>query len=292
MSRWVCTLLLLGGLVRAQTPAPPSFAANEAGGGVAKPTEKTGAGPNLDLPTLPAGKATVLGGTIRSVDHLRDRMILQIYGGGRTVVIFDARTRVYRDGKAASLDDLKNGDRIYADTVLDGTKIFARKISLATLPASIGRADGQVVSFEPTTGQLTLRDSLSLAPLRLNVTAGTVILREDRPASPAELRPGALVAAVFLPGSEGHITVRQISILASPGTEFTFAGRVEHLDLHRGLLVLLDPRDNKSYEMHIDPSLRSLPRQLREGSDVTVAAGFDGRRYAAKSITLNPPSSR
>ena len=207
------------------------------------------------------------------------------------MVTFDARTRVYRDGKAASLDELKNGDRVYADTVLDGTRIFARNISFATSSAIV-QADGQVVSFEAATGELTLRDSLSLAFRKMRLTANTVIVRGDHSALPAELRPGTLVAATFLPSNDGHITVRQISILASPGAVFTFAGRIEHLDLHRGLLVLVDPRDKKSYEMYIEPSLGSLPRQMREGSDVTVSADFDGRRYAAKSITLNPASSR
>ncbi|MGA9208116.1 MAG: hypothetical protein WB347_09975, partial [Terriglobales bacterium] len=86
--------------------------------------------------------------------------------------------------------------------------------------------------------------------------------------------------------------VRQISILASPGTAFVFAGRLEYLDLRRGLLVVVDPRDNKSYEVNFDSTVRGLTRDIREGADVTVHADFDGSRYTAQSITLNTPSSR
>ena len=291
MNRRVCILLLLGGLVYAQGVATtPSLAANEAGGAGLQPTVKSDTGSVSDLPPLPPSKATVLGGTIRVLDHLRDRMILQIHGGGRTVVFFDERTRVCRDGQAASLDELKNGDRVYVDTVLDGTRIFARNISLATSGA-IGRTDGQVVSFEPSSGELTLRDTISLVPWKMRLTPETVILRGDRPASPAELRRGTLVAAAFLPRSDGRVVVRQISILASPGAAFIFSGRLVHVDLHRGLLVLMDPRDQKSY-VYFNPTVRALSHDIREGADVTVSATFDGNHYAAQSITLNSVSNQ
>lgn len=292
MRRCTLYLLVLGGLVYAQAAATlPSFAANEAAGEAVQPTAKSDAGALSDLPALPPGKATLLGGTISTVDHLRDRMILQVFGGRRTVVTFDDRTRVYRDGKAASLDDLKSGERVYADTVLDGTKVFARNIRVAT-GSPLGQSNGQVVSFEPANGELTFRDTISLTPWRMRLAHDTIILRGDRPALPEELRSGTLVTVDFLAGSGGQAMVRQISILASPGTAFVFSGLLEHLDLRRGLLVVVDPRDKKGYELYFDPTVRGLTRDLREGANVTVYADFDGSRYAARSITLNTPSSQ
>jgi hypothetical protein len=117
-----------------------------------------------------------------------------------------------------------------------------------------------------------------------------VILHGDRPASPAELQPGSLVAVAFLPSRDGHVSVQQISILALPGMTFTFSGRVEQFDLRRGLLTLVDPRDQKSYQVSFDPTVRALTRDVHEGVDVTVSASFDGKRYTAQSITLTPSS--
>lgn len=264
----------------------PSFAAGGGAGDSLTPTAPSDTRSTSDLPPLPPGRATVLGGTIASVDHLRDRMILQVFGGGRTVVAFDVRTHVYRDGKTASLDDLKNGERVYADTVLDGTQVFARNINVGTAAVS-GQTSGQIVSFDPATGELTLRNALSLIPWRMRLTAETVILRGDHPASPAELQPGGLVDVAFLPNQDGRVTVRQISILASPGMTFLFSGRLEHFDLRRGLLTVVDPRDQKSYQVSFDPNVRGLTRDVHEGMDVTVSASFDGQRYTAHSIALN-----
>jgi hypothetical protein len=271
--------------VAVSTIGLPAFAAGGGSDSLA-PTAQTDVRTAADLPPLPAGQATVLGGTISTVDHLRDRLVLQVFGGGRTVITFDIRTRVYRDGKAASLDDLKNGERVYADTVLDGTHIFARNINLGSGSLN-GETNGQIVSFEPGTGELTLRDTLSLIPWRMRLTSETVIVRGDHPAAAAELQPGGLVAVSFLPARDGRIAVQRIAILASPGMTFLFSGRLEHFDLRRGLLTVVDPRDQKSYQVSFDPSVRGLTRDVREGMDVTVSASFDGQRYTAHSIALN-----
>ena len=291
MSRCIRNLLILAGAIFFQAATLPSFAASGSGGDSLTPTAQSDVRPSSDLPPLPPGQATVLGGTVMTVDHLRDRMVLQVFGGARTVVTFDVRTRVYRDGKAASPDDVKNGDRVYVDTVLNGTQVFARNINLGTAALS-GQTSGQVVSFEPATGELTLRDTLSLIPWRMRLTPQTVILHGDRPASAAELQPGGLVAVAFLPSKDGRIAVQQISILASPGMTFTFSGRVERFDMRRGILTLVDPRDQKSYQVSFDPTVRALTRDVREGMDIKVLASFDGHSYTAQSITLNAPSKQ
>jgi hypothetical protein len=279
-------------LAYAQKPEPlPSLAANTAAIEPVNPPIKAGARSLSDMPPLPAGKATLLGGTISAMDHLRDRMILQVFGGGHFVVTFDERTRVYRDGKAATVDDLKNGERVYADTVLNGSQVFARSLRVGPYSA-VGQSHGQIVDFQPAKGELTLREMISAIPFRMRLAPDTVILRGDRPALPAELRPGTLVTVAFAPGAGGRAVARQISIVASPGTAFVFSGRVEYVDLNRGLLVLVDPRDNKTYDVYVDSAVGRLVRNLPVGADVTVKATFDGSRYAAQSITRNMPASQ
>src|SRR5579863_5146641 len=46
------------------------------------------------LPPVPTGKATVIGGSIRNVDRLRDELTLNIYGGHPMRVFFDERTQI------------------------------------------------------------------------------------------------------------------------------------------------------------------------------------------------------
>jgi hypothetical protein len=294
--RCLSILVILVGVVYAQNPtssAPlvANNATHETTSTRAVSPKKEGALTLPEVPPLPAGKATLLGGTIQSVDHVRDRLVLKVFGGSRTGVLFDERTRVFRDGKGASLDDLKNGERAYVDTTLDGTDIFARNIRIAA-QAPTGQSSGQIVGFRPGSGELVVRDTISPEPVKMHLTGNTVILQGDRTARPAELRPGTFVTLTFTPGSSDAPIVRQISILATPGAAFVFSGRIAHLDIHRGLLVLVDPRDNKSYEAYFDPAARRLTRDLRQGADVTVQASFDGKRYESRDIAVNSVSAK
>jgi hypothetical protein len=246
--------------------------------------------PLADLPPQPKGKTTLLGGRIRVVDLVRDRLILDVFGGGHTAVLFDERTHVFSEGKEGSLDELKNGDRAYVDTTLDGKDVFARNIRvIRDIPT--GEGSGQIVGFESARGELTLRDTLSPRPVKMHLAPNVVIKHGDQPGTIADLQPGALVKIQFIPGAERQAMVREVSILASPGAHFVFSGSVAHLDLHRGLLVIEDPRDNKSYEVHLDSTNRKLTRNIQEGADVSVEASFDGSRYEARSVTVNAASS-
>jgi hypothetical protein len=283
------SLLVLVGLAYAQEPASSEplvahDATHQAAGATVVKQAGTLASP--DVPPLPAGKPTLLGGTIQKVDHVRDRLVLEVFGGDRTSVLFDERTHVFRDGTPASLDDLKTGQRAYVDTTLDGTNIFARNIRIAgKIPT--GQSSGQIVDFQPNSGELMVRDLLSTEPIKMRLATGAVILHDNRPARPSELQRGALVTLAFTPGNSGPPIVQRVSILASPGSAFVFLGRIEHLDFHRGILVLIDPRDNKSYEIYFDPAARRLSRDLRIGATVTVQASFNGSRYEGHDIAVN-----
>jgi hypothetical protein len=80
----------------------------------------------------------------------------------------------------------------------------------------------------------------------------------------------------------------QVAILATPGTAFVFVGNVASLDLHSGLLVVVDPRDDKRYDVFFDSARFPMSRDLHEGADVMVTADFDGARYVAHAIKVRP----
>lgn len=301
MSVWARLFLVfaVGGCACAQTPASAlpetaSLAPAQATPGAAtiiasSPTDTRDLLP--ELPAIPKGSVTLIGGTIHSLDRVRDRIIVQVFGGAKAVVSFDPRTRVYHNGVVASPVDLQAGQRIYVDTMLDGTDIFAKNIRIVG-QGSMGQGGGQIVEHAPGSAILTVRDVLSPEPLRLHLDASSVVTRNSRPVSADELVPGTLVSMDFSPDEKGHAVVRQISILAVPGSTFYFGGRVAHLDLSQGSLVVVDPRDQRSYEVHCDPPLLRAHPDLHEGVDVTVTTSFDGSQYTAKAITLNPASPR
>lgn len=244
-----------------------------------------------DFPPPPRGKATVIGGAIRRVDRVRDQLTLDVFGGKAMKILFDERTQVYRDGLKASLHDLQDGERVSVETVLDETAVFARSIRMLTR-SSEGECSGQVLDFNRRRGLLVVRDALSPEPVKLQVFAGTTIVRVGQAtASSNDLERGTLVSVKFRPSDNGQQFAHEIAILATPGTAFVFAGRVSFLDLHAGRLVLVDPRDQKHYEIFFDPRM-PVSSSLHEGAEVTVTAGFDGSRYTANAIAVNSGSSK
>src|SRR5712691_7446980 len=132
-----------------------------------------------DLPPVPRAKATLIGGTVERLDRVRDRVTVRIFGGGRMNVLFDPRTRVYRGTAQATIADLKVGERVYLDTILDGDTVFARSVRLKTTPA-LGESQGVVVKYRSDRGELTVRDSISPQPVRVRLNSSTRFLRGDR----------------------------------------------------------------------------------------------------------------
>jgi len=243
------------------------------------------------VPSRPAGKATLVGGTLKKLDRVRDEITIQPFGGRDVRIVFDGRTEIYRDGKEVPPSDLRGGEKIYVDTVLDGTTIFAKNIRI-TPQRSTGESRGQIMRFDRGKGEMEVNDPLSPKPIILSISSVTKISRDKQPASVADLRTGSLIDIKFRPEGEGRTVASEIDILAQPGTDFTFAGRVTNLDLHSGLLVLVDPRDRKTYEIHFSPSDVHITGNLIEGAEVTVVADFDGTRYATSSIVVNSESSK
>jgi hypothetical protein len=239
-----------------------------------------------DLPPVPPAKATLVGGTIEKLDRVRDQITVSVFGGGRMKVLIDPRTRILLAGTTtASISDLRQGQRVYVDTILDGNTIFARSIRLKA-SATVGESQGTVLRYRPDRGELTVRDSISPSPLRVRVNTSTRFTQGDRVVQSSTLTTGSLVAVKFSSEGNGHEVAREISILALPGTRYTFAGQVVHVDLRTGLLVINSSTDHKTYEVYLDPSL-SPDENLHTGAVVTVITNFEGSRYVARSLSID-----
>ena len=243
--------------------------------------------PLLDLPPLPQNRVTLVGGTVKSLDEVMNRMVVQPFGSKQKIKIaFDTRTRFFRDGKPITLRDVQQAQRVYVDTMLNGEKVFAKTIWIQT-SAENGVGRGQITAIDLQRNTLTVRDELSEQPIRLQITPATVVRKADQPAASSDLAEGALVSLSFSPQRE----LREITLLASPGSSFTFAGRVTYLDISRKLIALDNSSDGKNYDISVEAVADSILRQLREGMNVSVSAIFDGNRYAARKVDFagGPP---
>lgn len=254
------------------------------------------------LPPLPAGKSTVIGGSIRDVDFVRDQFTLKVFGGHSMKILFDERTHIYRDGIRTSLRDLHPEDHASIKTTLDGTSIFAINIHILSKSPE-GECQGQVLNYDRKARVLTISSVLSREQIELRVPTNTPIVRigqarQDQAASSSsdaasagfdslDFVKGTLISAKFVSDNKGRGVVSQIAILATPGSAFVFSGNVISIDLHSELLVLVDPRDDKTYQIFFDPSLFPVSRDIHEGAHVTVTTKFDGVRYVARAITAN-----
>jgi len=237
------------------------------------------------LPSLRSRKASLIGGTIVKLNRVRDQFTVQVFGGGKMKVYFDPRTRIYNDGHEASVSDLRAGDRVSIDTVLDGSAIFARNIRVKT--ATAGESQGIVVSYRSATGELMVRDLLSPRPLKLHVTSQTRLEDRGHASSASALVRGSLVGVRFGSQKDGSSVAQEVSILASPGASVTFVGHVVALDLRAGLLVVNSATDGKTYDIYLDPSVVAVSETLRPAAEVTVLTRFEGDRYVAQNVTVN-----
>lgn len=246
--------------------------------------------PILDPAPVPRTTTTMVGGTISGVDRMRNKLTVHVFGGGHWTVNFDERTHIFHNGAETTQLALKKGERVYVDTQLDNNRhdIFARniRVGVAELPAD---ADGQIVSVDAKHNELTLRDTLNSVPVRFAVDPETRISNGQTPAAFKDVKPGTLVHVRFAASSPNRGLAREISIIAVPGSTFTFSGKVTFLDLHRGLLAVQNSTDDKNYEIHFAPSAVSNRNELGVGRDVLVRATFEGTRYMAQSV--NPTKS-
>lgn len=250
-------------------------------------TEKGDLSP--DLPPLPQTQVSLIGGIVMRVDPVRDRMTLRAFGGRDVTLNFDVRTCVARGTTLASIRDVKPGTRVYADTILNDGRIFAKTLRLPT-NAAVGETQGQITGYDPGRRILRVRDAISSRGFDVLVTANTDIRAGGQPVQPGDLRSGALVKVVFKSANEGANVAEKIDVLAQPGGEFTFAGRVISIDLRNGYMTLVEPDSQNTFEVSLDSVPAAARNQLREGADVIVQARFDGSKYQARDVEPSPNS--
>ena len=249
------------------------------------------------LPPPPAGSRTVMGGAIREVDPVRDRFSLKVSGGPSYTIQYDARTRVFRNGEPISALQLSPQDHASVETTLDGSNVYAVAIHLLSkLPE--GECEGQVLSFNPHTRELKVNESMSGQTVVLAVPPGTPIVPVGQAAlaanpdpgqsqdqGPADLYRGMLVDVHFTSAGGGAGTATGVDVLATQGSMYVFSGSLSYLDMHAGRMMLVDPRDNRAYEVHFEPwRFSSIIQNLHPDAKVRVTATFDGNRYIATQI--------
>jgi hypothetical protein len=275
-------------LVSSQPPAEP----DKAGSPDKAPAADNLASDSVSLPPLPPGKTTIMGGQIRNFDPVRDQFSLQIYGQRPMKILFDERTQVYRDGVRIPVGELGPEEHASVQTTLDGASVFAVSIHILS-ESPEGECDGRVLSYDPNTGDLTVASSMSPKPVKLLVPANADIARVGEPeftAQPSglsDLVAGSLVSVSFKSGAAQRNVATQIKVLAVPGAAFAFTGNISYLDMQTGIMVLVDPRDGKSYQVRFDSARLPASQSLRPQSNVTVTATYDGTQYAANAITMN-----
>lgn len=242
------------------------------------------------MPSMPKGKSTVIGGQITNLDPVLDQFTLRVFGQRPMKILFDERTEVYRNGEKISLHDLHSEAHASIQTILDGPNIFAISIHmLSDLPH--GQCRGNVVEYNPETRELMIATSMSNEPVRLVLREDTPVVREGQAAFRAggggesDLISGALVTATFDASEKGRAVASRVIVLAKPGSDFAYSGKISSLDMHAGRIVLVDPRDQRSYEISFDPDRFPVSHNLHVGDELRVNASFDGTRYAAIEIT-------
>ncbi|MFZ0704254.1 MAG: DUF5666 domain-containing protein [Candidatus Korobacteraceae bacterium] len=242
--------------------------------------------PLLEPPPLPKTKPTLIGGTAARVDHIRNRLIIQPFGGGRKIKVFvDERTHIYRDGEATTVLGIRKGDRVYADTMLDGARVFAKNVRVEN---QVGMAEvrGQVTAANPEKGTVTVRDELSSQPVTVAVGSGTQYSAYKGPANSNDLQPGSLVDVQFARSKEKQDVAQEVILLAKPGDTYVFTGVVTNIDLRTNTLDLENRSDDQTYELHFDQSSVDDRSKLKVGSEVTAHAVFNGKQYNANDLQL------
>ena len=286
MVRVIAVALLSGTLLAAvcATSAQPE----KSSGMQAVPEAESTASGTAALPPAPSAKnSTIFGGSIRKIDPVLDEFWLNIYGQRPLKVLFDERTHLYRDGARIPLLEFAPAKYASVQTALDGTRIFAVSVHILSKTPT-GQFSGRVLRYDPRSGKLTLR-AASGPPFAVIVPATATFQRTgqsafaSRPSGREDLAPGALVSVTFT-ANDGQGIAHHIVVYAVPGSTFAFSGHITALDTSSGTMVLADPRDQRSYQLHFYPAQILPGHALHIGARVRVDATFDGNTYTAIDI--------
>ncbi len=242
--------------------------------------------PLLEPPPLPKTKPTLIGGTAARVDHIRNQLTIQPFGGGHKIKMFiDERTHIYRDGQETTVLGIRKNDRVYADTMLDGSRVFAKNVRVET-QTGVAEVRGQVTAVNAEKGTVTVRDELSSQPVTIAVGSGTQYSAYKGSANSNDLQPGSLVDVQFAPGKDKHDVAQEVILLAKPGDTYVFSGVVTNIDMRSNTLALENRSDDQTYELHFDQSAVDDKSKLKVGSEVTAHVVFTGKQYNANDLQL------
>ena len=284
MLNLVSALILSTAVARAQSaqPAastPSSSSISEAQSGSAADIFP---GANLD------GRVSLLRGTLKRMDPVRNQLVLHTFGGGDLHIWFDPRTKLVAESGNSRWSALTVGQILSIDAVSHQGKLFAR--SVRTEQATSSEMSGQIVSYDATRSRLTLRDRMSPQQFSLKVLPSTVVTNGTQPSSMQGLQQGMLVHVWFTASDR---SASHIEILAQPGNTYVFQGRVIALDLRSRMLSLSNDTDQSVRELSFAGLDDRNVSSLKEGIQVNIQARFDGDHYNILSVTpvsSNPAS--
>jgi len=243
-----------------------------------------------ELPPVPRGKSTVMGGVLQKVDLVRDQFQLHVYDGQKVKILFDDRTQATRDGKKISALELKPNDRVSVETTLDGTAIFALRVHVVTkLPER--EVSGQIVAYDAEKHQVTISETRSSNQLILNVPPGTPVTLEgqngssNKPMAGFNYGPGSIVDAKFKSDKDGQGSLVSVSVYATVGTTLTFRGHISSIDMHTGKLVMIDPETDQIHTISFDPAAFPKTGDLHKGARVKAVVLFTGSAFMLTQLT-------
>ena len=242
--------------------------------------------PLLEPPPLPKGKPTLIGGLATSVDHVRNHVTVQPFGGGKKVKVFvDERSHIYRNGVETTVLGIHKGDRLYVDTMLDGDKIFAKNVRVIT-ETGLAEVRGQVIGTNPSKGIISVRDQLSAKPVTFSVSGATRYSSSKGAAAASDVQPGSLINVQFSPRSDNRDVAQEVVVLAKPGDNYIFSGVVTNLDMRTSSFFVDNQADDQSYQVYFSPTALAEAHSLKIGQEVTARAIFDGKQYKATNIRI------
>lgn len=281
---------LMGAVTLSLTGSAIAQGPQQAASSEPDPPAATHLKPLAVIPAIPKGTSTILGGSIRDIDPVLDRFMLHIVGEKPMRILYDQRTQLFVDGKRISLNQLRPSEHASVQTTLDGTSVFAISVHILS-QLQQGDFSGQVVSYDPTSGNLEVAGNGGGDPLRLRVSSNTTFERKGQanssstPAGPGDLQPGSLISLQFDPDGKGRASATRITVLATPGSRFVFTGNLVALDMHTGTMMVSDPRNDQTYQIDFNPAALSSIQNIHPGQHVRVDAEYDGTRYLADSVS-------
>lgn len=234
---------------------------------------------------MPEGRTTLIGGLAHKIDRVGNRLEVQPFGQRKRIrMIYDERSHFYRDGRETTVLSIREGDRVYVDTTLDGAKIFAKNVRVVTT-GEPAEAQGQIIEFDARRQTVRMLDNLTRQQVAFTLTPDTKFSAKSGAASREDIRPGSLINVLFAPGRKGG-QAREILVLATPGSTYLFAGRITNIDLRSGIVNIENQSDGRNYELRFDPAKVDNREELIVGTEVAANSTFDGRTYRTQNLSI------